>query len=163
MRAVVLVEQYFRRVVLGLVIAVLGMGTTFAGSAQPEQYIDRQLRFRQYFDRGMQLIEANHPREALEYFNRALKLDPRGADALVSRGYARAMLKDYKGALADQTEALRVDPRLAEAYANRGTSRYRLGDRKGARADWQKAVALFREQKNAERASQVEEVLGQFR
>jgi len=131
-------------------------------SAQGDGFA-RLVTVREYVRRGVDRMEAGDARGALPFFDRALKLNPKGAEIYVQRGYARAQLRDYKGAIADQSEALRLKPTLAEAFANRGTSRYRLGDRKGAREDWQKAQALFRAQGDAAKANEIAQVIANFR
>lgn len=157
---IALKHRYWLAGSLGAV--VIGLALVSGAHAAPEQYLDTQLRLRQYADKGYQQLHTNDPKGAVANYTEAIKLGPKIADLHVSRGYARAMLKDYKGAIADQTEALRLDATLAEAYANRGTSRYRLGDRKGARSDWHRAAALFRQHKREDKADDIEEVLRQY-
>ena len=45
---------------------------------------------------------------ALHDFDEAIKLDPRDSDLYNGRGYARALLGDFSGAVADAEQALRL-------------------------------------------------------
>jgi Tfp pilus assembly protein PilF len=55
---------------------------------------------------------------AIEYFSRAIALDPKDYQSLNSRGVCRVELKDYAGAKADFDAALRWEPGFATAQNN---------------------------------------------
>ena len=57
---------------------------------------------------------------ALHDFDEAIKLDPRDSDLFNGRGYARALLGDFRGAVADAEEALRLDNPHLELRARIG-------------------------------------------
>lgn len=65
---------------------------------------------------------------ALDACNTAIKLDPRFANALDSRGLVYLKLGDYQHALADYDGALKLCPRMAGAAYGRGISKMKLGD-----------------------------------
>jgi tetratricopeptide (TPR) repeat protein len=65
---------------------------------------------------------------ALEACNTAIKLNPRFANALDSRGLVYLKLGDYQHALADYDAALKLCPRMAGAAYGRGISKMKLGD-----------------------------------
>jgi tetratricopeptide (TPR) repeat protein len=65
---------------------------------------------------------------ALEACNTAIKLNPRFANALDSRGLVYLKLGDYQHALADYDTALKLCPRMAGAAYGRGISKMKLGD-----------------------------------
>jgi tetratricopeptide (TPR) repeat protein len=65
---------------------------------------------------------------ALEACNTAIKLNPRFANALDSRGLVYLKLGDYQHALADYDAALKLCPRMAGAAYGRGISKIKLGD-----------------------------------
>ena len=64
------------------------------------------------------------------------------ADTYFRRGYAKAELGDYKGAIADYTEGIRLKPNDANAYYNRGTAKAKLGKYVTAIADYNIAIQL---------------------
>jgi tetratricopeptide (TPR) repeat protein len=65
---------------------------------------------------------------ALDACNTAIKLNPRFANALDSRGLVYLKLGDYQHALADYDAALRLCPRMAGAAYGRGIAKAKLGD-----------------------------------
>jgi tetratricopeptide (TPR) repeat protein len=79
---------------------------------------------------------------AIEYYTKAIELDPNFGRAYLNRGISKSKLKDYSGAIADYTKAIEIDPNDALAYFNRGLSKYYLDDRFGACKDVRKAQEL---------------------
>ena len=72
----------------------------------------------------------------------SLKLKPNFAEAYDTRGFSKAMLKDYSNAITDYTKAIAINPKYAIAYNNRGVSKYYLGDETGACNDARIALKL---------------------
>ena len=64
------------------------------------------------------------------------------ADTYFRRGYAKAELGDYRGAIADYTEVIRLQPDMASAHYNRGVVKAELGDYRGAIADYTEVIRL---------------------
>jgi tetratricopeptide (TPR) repeat protein len=62
--------------------------------------------------------------------------------AFHNRGFAKALLQDYEGAIADYTKAIKVDPNYSEAYHNRGILSIRLGQSEDGCLDVRKASEL---------------------
>jgi tetratricopeptide (TPR) repeat protein len=58
------------------------------------------------------------------------------------RAAAKALEKDYQGAVEDYTQAIEHNPRFMEAYIKRGEMRYKLGDARGALKDCSEALRL---------------------
>ena len=59
---------------------------------------------------------------------------------------ARYQMKDYAGAVEDETAALRFAPDDPRVNETRGLALARLGDREAARADLQQAADLYQPQ-----------------
>jgi tetratricopeptide (TPR) repeat protein len=74
--------------------------------------------------------------------DRALSLDPRNADALITRGTMYFSQKNYPAAVADLDLAVRLRPDSAPARNNRGTALLSLGRTDEALADFDRAIAL---------------------
>ena len=68
---------------------------------------------------GLRCLRASQWKEAIQAFDRSLRLDPRLVDAWDLRARAWGMLGQYERALKDETEALRLDPRRADSHAQR--------------------------------------------
>ena len=103
---------------------------------------------REYYRKGLGLLDAGKYSEAISAFSTAIKLDDGNADAYAERGRAYCELKDYEKAIADLNQALRLDPDNAEAYENRGNSWDEKGDHNKAIIDFNQALRL--DPRNAE-------------
>lgn len=61
----------------------------------------------------------NYPAAEADY-TKAIKFNPKCAEAYNNRGLIRQLLKNYLAAKADRTQAIDIDPNYAEAYLSRG-------------------------------------------
>jgi tetratricopeptide (TPR) repeat protein len=92
-------------------------------------------------DRAIELYKAQDYNGAIQQLNRAIALDPTGAQLFLNRGYVKAKgLKDYSGAVADYDQAIRIKPDYAEAFARRAYSQEKLGKYQEALADYDVAI-----------------------
>ena len=90
-------------------VALVG-GEEQAAPAEPRKDI------RNLLVRAQALADRGEPSKALSYYEQALKLDPRSAEAYALRAAARNDQGEYDQALADCEQALKLDPRLAAAH-----------------------------------------------
>jgi tetratricopeptide (TPR) repeat protein len=67
------------------------------------------------YQKGLAALQAGKWRDAEDYFNNALSVDPRNTDALFMLGQAKAGRGDTKGAQRAYERALKVDPNLIAA------------------------------------------------
>ncbi len=88
------------------------------------------------FHEGVDSIDANSSREAIELFTRALELDPTMIDALLYRGFFRYGVGETEQALSDFDTALQLDPQNASSYQMLGVIRSDAGY-------YEKALELF--------------------
>jgi tetratricopeptide (TPR) repeat protein len=72
---------------------------------------------------------------ARDDYDRALKLDPKLAEAYMQRAELREAGKDWKGAIEDYTRALDTGAAPARAYFKRATARHYDKDLEGEKAD----------------------------
>ena len=79
---------------------------------------------------------------AIDYYNKALEIDPRHAKAYNNRGVAWKFKGDIERAVADYNEAMEIDPLLAAAYNNRGIIYGVQGNYPRAIAYYNKALGL---------------------
>ncbi|MBC7770636.1 MAG: hypothetical protein H7124_17780 [Phycisphaerales bacterium] len=68
--------------------------------------------------------------------NESLRLDPRSAATLDSRGLVQLKRGEYALAIADYNAALAIEPGRGHFLFGRGAARLRMGDEAGARADF---------------------------
>jgi tetratricopeptide (TPR) repeat protein len=58
------------------------------------------------------------------------------------RAVAKALEKDYQGAVEDYTKAIELNPQFVEAYIKRGATLYKMGDGRGALKDCSEALRI---------------------
>src|SRR5215470_6207488 len=75
---------------------------------------------------GLKLHEAGNPKEAIQEYDRAIKANPKLAEAYFNRGNAYYDLGENQQAVRDYGVAIRLNPKDAEALYNRGNSYRRL-------------------------------------
>ncbi len=93
-------------------------------------------------------LEKGKPKAALELAEKALRSEPKSADAHYLRGLAHEDLEKYREAVADFTKVLEFDPQAARAYNQRGSAHFKLGEFAKSVADFNKYLELQPEQKN---------------
>jgi tetratricopeptide (TPR) repeat protein len=80
--------------------------------------------------------------KALDDCNAAVRINPKGAQFLDSRGLVRLRRGDYKKSIADYDAALSLDPELAWSLYGRGLDQLRLGNAGAGQADIAAAAVL---------------------
>jgi tetratricopeptide (TPR) repeat protein len=95
---------------------------------------------------GLKLHDAGKPKEAIREYDRALKANPKLADAYFNRGNAYYDLGQNDQAIKDYSEVIRLAPKDAEAYYNRGNAYRRLKRDEVALKDYTAAIKLSPEE-----------------
>jgi len=85
---------------------------------------------------------ANEFKDALKYFNKAIKLSPDFPVLYLDRGLTKIRLKDIKGAFLDYNKAIELDPYNSESLFKRGCVRVLFKDHRGAIIDFTKAIEI---------------------
>jgi superkiller protein 3 len=93
-------------------------------------------------DIGVTLLEHGEWKKAIEYFQRAIRLEPNNADAYYNLGNAFADAKRNEDAAAAYRKALELSPAFAEAHDNLGTLLFTLGQLNEAAQHFQEAIRL---------------------
>jgi tetratricopeptide (TPR) repeat protein len=91
---------------------------------------------------GKALSDAGHAFEALMYYNKAIKVNPRFYAAYYNRGNAKVNLGDYKEAIEDYEETLRINPSFSDAHYNLGNALARKGKMVEAITHLKEAIKL---------------------
>ncbi|HNG22029.1 MAG TPA: hypothetical protein PLI59_22760, partial [Candidatus Obscuribacter sp.] len=81
------------------------------------------------FARGCECAEMRSGDEALKWFDQALKLNPRDAEALSARAAAYIFKDDLKRALKDLDQSIKLAPKMMKSYSRRGYVYLALGRR----------------------------------
>ncbi len=80
--------------------------------------------------------------EAIEYYNKSIRLNPRYANAYLGRGILEHNRKMFAPALEDFTKCISLDPNFLNAYNSRGILYISTGEYNLAIADFEKAISL---------------------
>ncbi|WP_266365998.1 tetratricopeptide repeat protein [Tellurirhabdus rosea] len=98
------------------------------------------------FAKGIRLIKSRQYDDALLYFDKAVKENPKSAIALAMRGKCHLMQDNPYSALYDITQALALDNTFAESYLDRGMAFYTLGHYQESFLEFDKGVWFTRGQ-----------------
>jgi tetratricopeptide (TPR) repeat protein/V8-like Glu-specific endopeptidase len=97
--------------------------------------------FNKFVDPGTDIISGK--RQAIQSFSTAIQINPRYANAYLSRAILYEQMQDFQKALADVNQVITLKPRYFEAYYNRAVLKnVRLNDSQGALLDYDRAIAL---------------------
>jgi tetratricopeptide (TPR) repeat protein len=80
--------------------------------------------------------------EAIKWYDKAIELDPKYADAWYNKGNALNSLGKYEEAIENFDKALKIDPNYASAWNNKGYAIDKLGKYQEAIEHYNKAIEL---------------------
>ncbi len=92
---------------------------------------------------GNALLAQGHAEEAIECYDRALKIKSNDPDITALKGEAQSMAGRYKQAIEAFDFALAINPKAPETLNARAIARLGLGDLAGADADWRRQLELL--------------------
>lgn len=107
--------------------------------------------YENYYNWGVLKYQMGDWPSAIDYFNKALEVNPEPDDFLIFsfRGNARSKMRYYNDAIDDFDKALDMQPtdimdysNWVRNYFNRGVAKYYMDDLGGACKDWNKALEL---------------------
>ncbi|BAY23782.1 TPR domain protein [Calothrix sp. NIES-2100] len=135
------IYKFFQPSVQSPPSTIPSLGTQPSNSPSPS-LSDSSALASKYYEQGRKFRQEGNNQAALEQYNKAIELNPKYANAYVSRGIVRDDLNDKQGALQDYNQAIELDPQYAIAYYNRGIVRDDLSDEQGALKDYNQAIEL---------------------
>jgi tetratricopeptide (TPR) repeat protein len=114
---------------------------------------DKNDKFDCYLNRGIAKYELNNYHEALNDFDDAILIGSNPSEiknigkyplstAYYCRAECRIMLKDFSGAIDDNTSAIQLNPSDYEYYFSRGEAKELMNDIEGAIIDFTKVISL---------------------
>ena len=98
-----------------------------------------------WFDKGALVSTYGNNKAAVQYFHKAIVLDPDFSRAYFSQGVSYGQLGQYQKAVAQINMALQKEPQNGLYYYGRGRVYLLWGDKKKAMADFRKAADLGNE------------------
>ncbi len=102
----------------------------------------RRAEAQKWFNRAYDEVQGGNKETSIEYYNKAIELNPEHAYAYNNRGNAYRNLKEYEKAIRDYDKAIELNPEDAMAYNNRGVAYGNLKDYEQAISDYDKAIEL---------------------
>lgn len=94
------------------------------------------------YTEGMRLAKSGLLKEAIEAFDKAIRLKPTYAEAYAARGNMRNHLVQNERAIQDLDEAIRLNPQYTEAYYSRANAYMDIGQLEKALKDYDATVSL---------------------
>ena len=114
---------------------------------------------RAYYYRGVANYRSEINDQAMDDFNKSIELDPESGDTYLQRGLLHYDLGDKQAALKDFNTAIDLFPWLADAYRNRGALLINNSQIAPGRADLERALEIYRFERDQERVEEVTELL----
>jgi tetratricopeptide (TPR) repeat protein len=94
------------------------------------------------YEEGIRLLGERRQKDAIVAFDKAIRLNPRSAEAYHGRGMAHNEIGQNERALKDYDAALALNPQYAEAYFNRANAYSDMGQYERALKDYGEALRL---------------------
>ncbi|MCX5849423.1 MAG: tetratricopeptide repeat protein [Deltaproteobacteria bacterium] len=91
---------------------------------------------------GPALFKEGKTEEAIDHYNKAIRIMPDYVEPYNNRGAAYAQLGQYQQAIEDYNHAIRIRPDYIPPYNNRGAAYARLGQHQRAIEDYNHAIRL---------------------
>ena len=102
----------------------------------------RRAEAEKWFNRAYDEYQKGNIETEIEYYNRAIELNPENAKAYNNRGLAYMNLEEYGTAIRDYNKAIELNSKFATAYYNRGIAFSYLKGYEKAISDYNKAIEL---------------------
>jgi len=93
----------------------------------------------EYYNMGN---EAKDPEEKINYYTKAIEINPYNAQYYYYRGLAYKAKARFPLAIEDFSKSIEYQANYPNAYVNRGTAHYEMGQQDAAIADYTKAISL---------------------
>jgi tetratricopeptide (TPR) repeat protein len=132
-------------------ITIIGLGLlpSVFGLAKAEKDIVVAGNDTTLYNKGLALYRLDNYTGAIEYFSKALAIDPHNVRALTDKGLALYRLGNHTGAIEYYDKALAIDPDDTYALTDTGLDLDALGNYTGAIKYYDKALAIDPQHVNA--------------
>ena len=134
------------RIVLWVAGGVFVMILAVAFYYSPMHFGLDRIRAQWAFDDGVEHDKENRRDQAIERYDRAIRLNPELVEAYNNRGSDRRRKGDLDGAIADYGEVIRLRPDTEAGYYNRAVTWRMKGDDEAALSDFAAAIVKGRAQ-----------------
>ncbi|MBF0540923.1 MAG: tetratricopeptide repeat protein [Nitrospirae bacterium] len=93
-------------------------------------------------EKGLSLYNNGNYEDAINHFNKIIKVNPQYSDAYYNRGNSYYCLGNYQHAINDYNKAIELKPQNVESYYSRGLSYQKSGNYTQAKKDYNKAIEI---------------------
>ena len=93
-----------------------------------------------FFKYGNDKYQLGYNYEALDAYDKAIKMKPDFYQAYLNRGNVKSKMGDKRGAIVDYSMAVKINPEFYDAYYSRGNRKFELNEKVEACKDWKKAA-----------------------
>jgi serine/threonine-protein phosphatase 5 len=111
--------------------------------------MERKQQAELFKTKGNEYFQSNKFNLAVEYYTKALELDPTNPVLYSNRAFAHLKMENYGSAIADATKALELDPKFIKGYYRRGSAHFALGHYEKALRDFKQVVKIAPNDKDA--------------
>jgi len=94
------------------------------------------------YELGMLLLNCKKYKESIEYFDKAIEINPADGVPFYYRGIAKSNINLTDAAIEDYTDAMLRKLNIIDVFYQRGISKYKVGDKKGALTDLTRYVSI---------------------
>jgi tetratricopeptide (TPR) repeat protein len=96
-----------------------------------------------YYNLGIYQARQGNQEKAIEYFTKAIEVNPKDADAYYNRAYAQHLLGGKeKQTISDYSKSLELNPNDNEAHMNRGLIYMKMGNQEKAISDYKESIRI---------------------
>ena len=100
----------------GVSESVIAAGSSSSSISKPVSAREKRNQANVYFDKAERYQQKGKYKDASKQYKKALKLDPRYAEAHSNLGYCFRKQQKYSKAIKSYKKAIKINPRLAEAH-----------------------------------------------
>jgi serine/threonine protein kinase len=108
----------------------------------PRPKLGEELGAYSLVNKGLSLSQLGRPTEALAYYDNALSLNPRIAEAWMNKAFVFGALGNHREALLCSEQSLSINPKLQQGWFNRGIALSALGKNEDAVSCFEQAHKL---------------------
>ena len=127
-----------------LLIGLMASGISILAPASyaAQKLTRKQKKENQYLETALSAFEMKQYDTAIEYYTKAIELNPTNSESYAKRANAKYLLGNYKDAVKDYTSALEIDPNQENIYYNRGIANTNLKAYDEVIADYTKELEV---------------------
>ena len=126
-----------------------GQTSYFLPSAYAARLTRTQKKEQVFTNAAWTSFQEKHYDVAIEYYTKAIEVNPDNAESYAKRGNAKFLLGKYNEAVLDYTKAIELDPNRANLYYNRGLAKANLNAYEEVLEDYTKELEINPNNSNA--------------